>query len=241
MRRGINKFITEKTCKLIGEEHVNNFTTKRIAVLGLGGVGGTALEALTRTGFSKFVLVDADRVEYSNLNRQILFNTDDVELRKVDVAASHLGILADGIEIATYATKITTDNVHEILDEHHLDFIVDAIDDVKAKVALIKYAQEKHIPIIVSVGMGNRLDPTLIEMLPLSKTTDDGLARALRQQCRAAGIDPATVMTVHSKEHPILKSETPYSMMMVPSAAGLFICYHVVRYFMDELLEKEEN
>ena len=113
------------------------------------------------------------------------------------------------------------------------------LDDVKGKVALIKYAKSKNIPIVVSGGMGNRLDPTLIEILPLDKTSDDGLARALRHQCREAGIDISSVMVVHSKEHPIVKSETPYSMIMVPSAAGLFICYYIVKYFMDELIDKE--
>ncbi len=239
MRKGINKFIQERTCKLIGENNVDNFATKRIAVLGLGGVGGTALEALVRSGFTKFVLADCDRVEYSNLNRQILFSADDVELRKVDCAASHLGILTDGIEVSSHAVKITAENIEDILGKYHLDFIVDAIDDVKGKVALIKYAKSKNIPIVVSGGMGNRLDPTLIEILPLDKTSDDGLARALRHQCREAGIDISSVMVVHSKEHPIVKSETPYSMIMVPSAAGLFICYYIVKYFMDELIDKE--
>ena len=241
MRKGINKKIQEKTCGLIGEENVDNFATKRIAILGLGGVGGTALEALVRSGFTKFVLVDCDRVEYSNLNRQILYSSEDVDLRKVDVAATHLGALTDGVEANFVHEKITADNVEEVLGQFRIDFIVDAIDDVKGKVALIKYSKSHNIPIVVSSGMANRLDPTLIEILPLDKTTDDGLARALRHQCRDAGIDCSTVMTIHSKEHAIIKSETPYAMIMVPSAAGLFICYYIVQYFMNELSDLNNN
>ncbi len=237
MRRGINKKIQERTCNLIGEHNVDNFASKRIAIIGLGGVGGTALEALARSGFLKFVLVDCDRVEFSNLNRQILFSSEDVDLRKVDVAASFLGALTDGIEAIFHNEKISEENVEEVLGSHRIDFIIDAVDDVKGKVALIKYAHNHNIPIVVSVGMGNRLDPTLIEILPLDKTTDDPLAKALRHQCRENGIDCSSVMTVHSKEHPLMKSETPNSMIMVPSAAGLFICYYVVKYFMNE----EEN
>lgn len=243
MRKGINKKIQERTCKLVGDANVDNFATKRIAILGLGGVGGTALEALVRSGFSKFVLVDCDRVEYSNLNRQILYSSEDVDLRKVDVAASHLGVLTDGIEASFHHERITEESVERILGQYRLDFIVDAIDDVKGKVALIKYANAHNIPIVVSSGMANRLDPTLIELLPLDKTTDDGLARALRHQCREAGIDTSKIMTIHSKEHPIVKSDTPYAMIMVPSAAGLFICYYIVQYFINELadLNKDED
>lgn len=241
MRKGVNKMIQERTVGLIGAESVDNFATKRIAVIGLGGVGGTALEALARSGFMKFVIVDGDRVDLSNLNRQILYNHDDVDLRKVDCAASKLSSLTDGIDAFFSPNNITPDNVEEILGKYRIDFIVDAIDDIPGKIALIKYADKKNIPIVVTVGMGNRLNPTLIEILPLSKTTDDPLARSLRQKCRKEGIDISKVMTVHSTEHPVVKTDVPMSMIMVPSAAGLFICYYVVNYFMVKPEKENED
>lgn len=238
MIKGINKDIQSRSIGLIGEESIKNFATKRIAILGLGGVGGTALEALARSGFMKFVIVDGDRVDLSNLNRQILYCSDEVGLRKVDCAASHLGCLTDGIDVFFNHSFITPDNVEEILGKYRIDFIVDAIDDILGKIALIKYANKKNIPIVVTVGMGNRLDPTKIEIIPLDKTTDDPLAKSLRQKCRKEGIDCASVMAVHSKEHPLVKTPSPMSMIMVPSAAGLFICYHIVNHFM---IKEEEN
>ena len=214
------------------------FIDKNALVIDIGsGAGFPAIPLKIVRPDLKFVLVDCDRVEFSNLNRQILFSSEDVDLRKVDIAASFLGALTDGIEAISHNEKISEENVEEVLGSHRIDFIIDAVDDVKGKVALIKYAHNHNIPIVVSVGMGNRLDPTLIEILPLDKTTDDPLAKALRHQCRENGIDCSSVMTVHSKEHPLMKSETPNSMIMVPSAAGLFICYYVVKYFMNE----EEN
>ena len=239
MRKGINKKIQERTVGLIGAESVDNFATKRIAVIGLGGVGGTALEALARSGFMKFVIVDGDRVDLSNLNRQVLYTQDDVDLRKVDCAASLLGGLTDGIDAYFSPNFITPDNVEEILGKYRVDFIVDAIDDIPGKIALIKYANKNNIPIVVTVGMGNRLDPTKIEILPLDKTTDDPLARSLRQKFRKEGIDCSKIMTVHSMEHPVVKTEVPMSMIMVPSAAGLFICYYVVKHFMVKSKEEE--
>lgn len=233
MRKGVNKGIQERTVGLIGAANVDNFATKRIAVIGLGGVGGTALEALARSGFMKFVIIDGDRVDLSNLNRQILYNHDDIDLRKVDCAASRLSSLTDGIDAFFSPNKITPDNVEEILGKYQLDFIVDAIDDIPAKIALIKYSKKHDIPLITAVGMGNRLDPSKVQIIPLKKTTDDPLAKALRHRLRKEEINIDNIMAVHSKELPLIKTEVPMSMIMVPSAAGLLICYYVVNYFMN--------
>ena len=241
MRKGVNKGIQERTVGLIGAMNVDNFATKRIAVIGLGGVGGTALEALARSGFMKFVIIDGDRVDLSNLNRQVLYNHDDVDLRKVDSAASKLSSLTDGIDAFFSPNKITPDNVEEILNKYQIDFIVDAIDDVPAKIALIKYSKKYNIPIITTVGMGNRLDPSQVQIIPLKKTTDDPLAKSLRYRLKKDGVDLNGIMAVHSKEHPLIKSEIPMSMIMVPSAAGLLICYYVVNYFMAKPEKENED
>ncbi|MDY0177738.1 MAG: tRNA threonylcarbamoyladenosine dehydratase [Erysipelotrichia bacterium] len=230
----VNKKTQERTIGLIGEEKYKWLRNKRIAIIGLGGVGGTALVSLARSGFLNFVLVDSDRVEYSNLNRQILFSNEDVGLWKVDLAASHLGILTDGARVYSSREKITKDNVKKILGNKKIDFLVDAIDDVEGKIALIDYALEKNIPYIVSLGMGNRLDPRKVTIMPLSKTTYDPLAKKLRLECRKNKIDLKKIITVCSTEQPLLKSKNPQSMIMVPSAAGLTIAYHVINHFLDD-------
>lgn len=231
----INKKIQEKSIALLGERAINLFKGKTIAILGLGGVGGTALVALARSGFMNFFLADSDRVEYSNLNRQILFSAEDVGLRKVDCAMSFLGSLTDGVCASCAHDKITKDNVNQLLDRQKIDFIVDAIDDIEGKLALIKYAKARNIPIVVSGGMGNRVNPTKIEIIPLSDVTHDPLCRKLRTVVRDEGLDPTKIMVVHSTEEPIKKDPKPYSMIMAPAAAGLFICYFVINYFLGEL------
>jgi len=234
----LNRKIQEKSISLLGERAIKSFQDKTIAVLGLGGVGGTALDALARSGFMNFFLVDGDRVDYSNLNRQILYTSADVGLRKVDCALSFLGELTDGICCTCAHDKITSENVDKLLDRCHLDFIIDAIDDVPAKVALIRYALSRDIPIVECGGMGNRVDPTKIEIIPLSEVTHDPLCRKLRSEIKKVGIDDTKIMVVHSSEEPMKKDPTPYAMIMAPSAAGLFICYYVVQHFLN-LLPKE--
>jgi len=231
----LNKKVQEKSISLLGERALNLFSQKTIAILGLGGVGGTALCALARSGFMNFFLVDSDRVDYSNLNRQVLYFQSDVGLRKVDCALSFLGSVTDGINAICVNERISQENASSVLDKDTIHFIVDAIDDVEGKVAVIKYAKSRNIPILVSGGMGNRVNPTKLEILSLDKVTHDPLLRKLRSRVREEGIDPSTIMVVHSTEEPMVKDPKPYSMIMVPSAAGLFICSYVINYFINEL------
>ena len=240
--KGINKQIQENTCNLIGEENVNYFGKKTIAIVGLGGVGSAALNALARSGFMNFVLVDSSRVELANLNRQIIYTAGDVDLRKVDVAGSFLGSLTDGIVCDTIYVKLTDENVEEILGSHKIDYIIEAVDAVEPKITLIKYANKHNIPIIVTAGLSRRLDPTLVEIVPLDKTINDEGARAIRKACLKADIDASKVMCVHSKEHALesRKPDEPSYMVMVPTSAGLFACYYIVQYFIERLEDEKE-
>jgi tRNA A37 threonylcarbamoyladenosine dehydratase len=189
-----------------------------------------------------FILVDSSRVEYSNLNRQLLYTAGDVDLRKVDVAASFLGSLTDGISVECIYATITDENIEELLGSHKIDYIIEAVDNLSAKATLIKYAHKHNIPIIVSAGISGRLDPTLIDITPLDKTRDDASARNIRQFCIKENIDTREVMCVHSKEHPLQeRSDVPNYMIMVPAAAGLFICYYIVQHYIEKLADEKAD
>ena len=220
----------ERCIGLLGEDIYNFIKDKRIAVFGLGGVGGTALECLVRTGFSHLFIVDFDTVSESNLNRQILYIKKDIGTKKVDAAKERIMSISDDIEIDALDMKVN-ESISRVLREKEIDFIVDAIDDVEAKAYLAKYACDNNIPIVVSLGMANRLDPTKVEIIRLNKTTNDPLAKKVRYVFKSHGIDTRNIMSVISKETPKKDGVKLNSIMCVPSSAGLAIAYYILSYF----------
>lgn len=216
----------DRTIKVLGIDKVNSFSDKVILVAGIGGVGGTALEALARSGFTKFILIDFDKVDESNLNRQILFLRKDIGKDKVDVAKEKLLEINPDIEVKLIKEKIDTNSLKDLNEK--IDFVIDAIDYVPGKLELIQFALNKNIPFISSLGMGNRIDPTKVSICKLNQTEGDPLARKIRYECRLLGLELSKINVVFSKEAPLIKSKTPGSMMMVPSSAGLSIARYVI-------------
>ena len=216
----------DRTIKVLGIDKVNSFNNKVILVAGIGGVGGTALEALARSGFTKFILIDFDKVDESNLNRQILFLRKDIGKDKVDVAKEKLLEINPDIEVKLIKEKIDTNSLKDLNEK--IDFVIDAIDYVPGKLELIQFALNKNIPFISSLGMGNRIDPTKVSICKLNQTEGDPLARKIRYECRLLGLELSKINVVFSKEAPLIKSKTPGSMMMVPSSAGLSIARYVI-------------
>ena len=219
--------ILDKTKALLGDEKISTIASKRLLIVGVGGVGGTALEALARSGFKKFVLIDCDVVDISNLNRQILFTQNDIGKLKTDVAKSRLININSEIEALTINSRIGV----EKLDDLHLggiDFIVDAIDSVEGKLHIYEYALRNNIPFISSLGMGNRLDPEKVTLTTLNKTENDPLAKKIRYESRKMGFDIKNIPVVFSSEAPLIKSPKPNSMIMVPSTAGLLIAKYIL-------------
>lgn len=216
----------DRTIKVLGIDKVNSFNDKVILVAGIGGVGGTALEALARSGFTKFILIDYDKVDESNLNRQILFLRKDIGKDKVDVAKEKLLEINPDIEVKLIKEKIDTNFLKDLNEK--IDFVIDAIDYVPGKLELIQFALNKNIPFISSLGMGNRIDPTKVSICKLNQTEGDPLARKIRYECRLLGLELSKINVVFSKEAPLIKSKTPGSMMMVPSSAGLSIARYVI-------------
>lgn len=235
----INDKIQERTIELIGENNLSKIQKAKIAVFGLGGVGGTALMSLARSGFLNFFLVDSDCVEHSNLNRQILFSNSDINFPKVEQATNFLFNLSENIKVESRFERIGEENIEKLLEGQDIDYVVDAIDDINGKIAIIKYCNERKIPVIISLGMANRLDPRKVEITTLDKTNYDPLAKKLRTECRKNNLYLSKITAICSVEKPLLKNKRPSSMMAVPSTAGLLICYYVINYFLES--EKKEG
>lgn len=221
-----------KSIELIGKDNFNLLQSKTIMIIGLGGVGGSAFISLLRSGFKNFIIIDFDVVDETNLNRQLLFNVKDIGLNKVDCAANYAFSVNCNVNITKLNLKIDS-NTLNALSGFNIDYIVDAIDDVDAKISLYEYASKNNIKIISSLGMGNRLNPSKIIFTTLKKTYNDPLAKKIRYLCRSKGIDLNSINVVFSNEQPLIKSAKPYSMIMVPCSAGLNICYYIINYFLN--------
>jgi len=222
----------ERTITLIGEENFQKLQKATVMLVGLGGVGGYAGEALVRSGIGKLIVIDKDEVEASNLNRQIIATEDTVGQQKVEVFAQRARSINPDVQIIKHAAFMNEENLEEFFREK-VDFVIDAIDTLSSKVALWKYCQENNIGIISCLGTAKKLDPTKLQITTLAKTDTDPMAKALRQIARRKEVD-LHVPVVFSREEPINKSsEMLGSMMFVPASAGILCASYVVRQLID--------
>ena len=219
----MDKDIYSRSIGLLGEDNFKAIQSKVIAVFGLGGVGGTALEALARTGFQHFIIVDFDKVDPSNLNRQILYTAKDIGHPKVEVAKDRLLSINPQLDIKVFEGKAQDFDFNQ-----KIDFIVDAIDDVEGKLFLLRQVQEREIPQIMSLGMANRFNPEQVHIAKLNQTRNDPLAKKVRYMVKKAGLDISKVYVVISDELPQKNEQKLYSTMMVPSSAGLSIAKYIL-------------
>ena len=224
----MNKEIFARSIGLLGDENFKKIQDKVIAIFGLGGVGGTALEALARTGFQHFILVDFDKVDSSNLNRQILYVYEDIGKAKVEVAKKRILSINPDADIKVYNLK-----AQEFDFNQKIDFIVDAIDDVNGKLYLLKKSQEKEMPSIMSLGMANRFNPEQVKICKLNQTKNDPLAKKIRYMAKKEELDLSLINVVISEEIPQKNGEKLYSTMMVPSSAGLSIAKFILHSIID--------
>ena len=225
----MNKIDFKRSVGLLGIDTFNQIKNSKILIVGLGGVGGTAFESLLRSGFKNFYLIDKDKVDPTNLNRQILYKENDIGVSKVDAAKKHALEINKEANITVYDTDINSFDLDNL--DKDINFIIDAIDNVEGKIKLAKLASENNINFIMSLGMANRINPTKIEIKRLDKTTDDPLAKKVRYEIKKLGIDTKNIMSVVSSETPIKDGTNLHSMMMVPSSAGLTIAYYITRCF----------
>ena len=223
-----------RTERLLGADAMERLAASRVAVFGVGGVGGYAVEALARSGVGTLDLIDNDKVCESNLNRQIIALHSTLGQYKVDVAAQRARDINPDITVNAHKLFYTPETAGE-LDFRSYDYIIDAIDTVTGKLDLAVKAQEYQIPVISSMGAGNKLDPGRFVVTDLAKTTMDPLARIMRKELKKRGVPCLKV--VYSKETPIpavaLESDhgrhAPGSVSFVPSVAGLILAGEVVR------------
>ena len=239
-----------RTELLIGKESIERLNNAKVAIFGIGGVGSFVVESLARAGVQNFIIVDDDKVCLTNLNRQIIATYKTIGKYKVDVAKERILDINPKANVETYKEFFMPDS-KEILDES-VSYVVDSVDTVTAKIELVMRANKINIPIISSMGTGNKLDPTRFEVTDIYKTSVCPLAKVMRKELKARGIKKLKV--VYSKEVPIKPKETdeiscknhcvcppgtkrkctaknqiPGSISFVPSVAGLIIAGEVIK------------
>jgi len=226
---------TNRTELLIGKEGIEKLKKSKVAIYGIGGVGSFVVEGLTRSGIGEFVLIDNDVVSSSNINRQIHANTNTIGKRKIDVMKQRILEINPEAIVNVYMANEIEEGEESLICED-FSYVVDAVDTVKTKLKVILKAKELNVPIISSMGMGNKIDPTKIEVSEIRKTSVCPLARVIRQELRDRKIKHLKV--IYTKEEPrkltkIVIQEngkkTPGSISFVPSVAGLIISSEVVK------------
>ncbi|MEG0022294.1 MAG: ThiF family adenylyltransferase [Bacilli bacterium] len=211
---------------LVGD--IDNIINKTILIIGIGGVGGYALEALARSGVGNLIIIDNDKIDITNINRQIIALHSNIGKLKVDVAYDRIKDINPSCNIIKYPILLDEINIYDILNKHKVDYIVDACDTLKVKKELIRFASSKNIKLISSMGTGNKLDPTKLEITDIRKTEYDPIARILRKMVKDEKIKNK-IIVVASKEQPI-KTNTNIiaSNSFVPSTAGLLIASYII-------------
>lgn len=225
----------ERTGLLLGEEAVALLQKKRVAVFGVGGVGGFTVEALARSGVGAIDLIDKDEVSVTNINRQIIATHKTVGRAKVEVMKERIQEINPDCRVTAHECFYLPETAEEFSFSDY-DYIVDAVDTVTAKLELAVQAKEAGTPIISSMGAGNKLDPSRFEVADISKTSVCPLARVMRRELKKRGITHLKV--VYSKEEPLMPNRQiaeegrrmlPGSVAFVPSVAGLMIAGEVIR------------
>lgn len=232
-----------RTELLIGSDNLNKLAACTIAVFGVGGVGSHCIEALARSGIGRLILVDNDTVSLTNINRQSIAVHSTVGKHKTQVMKNRIQDINPDCRVITFEAFVLPDNLPPLLDgiDGSIDYIIDAIDTVSAKIALAQYAVSREIPMIASMGTGNKLHGELFEIADLSTTSICPLCRVMRRELKKRGIEHLKVL--YSKETPLKplaeteeetsKRATPGSISFVPPVAGLLIAGEVIRDIID--------
>ncbi len=226
-----------RTRLLLGQDGLDRLAAARVAVFGVGGVGGYVVEALARSGVGALDLIDSDTVDATNLNRQIIATVDAIGRSKVEVAAERVASINPSCVVRAHQCFFLPETAGQF-DFAAFDYVVDAVDTVSAKIALVEAAFAAGVPIVSSMGAGNKLDPTAFRVADIYETSVDPLARVMRRELRRRGIPSLKV--VYSTEPPLVPADddmavkdgtrpAPGSVAFVPSVAGLILGGEVVK------------
>ena len=224
-----------RTELLLGKEALQTLAAKRVAVFGVGGVGGFACEALARSGIGTLDLFDKDTVSISNLNRQIIATYDTIDTYKVDAMKNRIMSINKHAVVNTHPVFYLPENANDY-DFSEYDYVIDAVDTVTAKLEIVMQAKKAGVPVISAMGAGNKLDPTRFEVADIKNTSVCPLAKVMRKELKKRGIDGLKV--VYSKEQPLVpqyevKPDTrkvaPGSVAFIPSVVGLIIASEVIK------------
>ena len=216
--------------KVIGTDNLNTLKNKSVLVLGVGGVGGYVCEALARSNIGTLILVDYDIVDETNINRQIIALNSTIGRKKVDVLEERIKDINKSCKVIKIDEFIDKDNIAKLF-ENKIDFLCDACDTVSTKKEIIRLCLENNINFVSSMGTGNKLDPSKLEITDIRKTINDPLARIIRKYIKDNKINKK-VMVLSSSELPIKTGDrTPGSTAFVPSSAGLLIASYIIRKF----------
>ncbi len=223
--------IKTRTESLIGASAVEKISRAKIIVFGIGGVGSFVAEALARSGIASIAIVDNDTVNVTNINRQLIALHSTLGRKKVDVMAERLYDINPSINVQKfdfYYDNETADNI----DLSQYDYIIDAIDKVTSKIIIIERAAVAMVPIISSMGTGNKLNPSSFEIADIYSTSVCPLARVMRTELKKRGIEKLKVL--YSREEPVLRKREPASISFVPGSAGLIIAGEVIKDLVGE-------
>lgn len=230
----------ERTIQLLGEERVRTYRDCHVLVVGLGGVGGVATEMLARAGIGKLTIVDADTIQPSNINRQIVATHSQIGRAKASVLAERLRDINPDIELEVVEEFLQDDNMQELLARSRYDYVVDAIDSLSPKVHLIRLAREYGLPIVSSMGAGAKRNPALVQQGDLSRSYNCNLARALRKRLRKYGISKGVPVVFSSEladDEAIVevsgercKRSTAGTISYMPAVFGIHIASYVLEH-----------
>ncbi len=222
----------EREIKLIGEENLEKIKSKTVAVVGVGGVGGYAVESLVRAGISKLIIIDYDIVDITNLNRQIISLQSNIGKYKTDVIKERINNINPDCNVITINTKLNEENLYLLFNEKP-DYIIDACDSLKVKEMLILECKKRKIKLISSMGTGNKLNPELLKITDIRKTSYDPLAKKIRKFVVDNKIK-GKVMVVSSVEQPKKVEGVISSISFVPPISGLLCTSYVINDILKE-------
>lgn len=215
----------ERTIQLVGIDNFNKIKNTTVLVVGLGGVGGYAVESLVRSGIHNLILIDHDTIDITNINRQIISTSKNIGNSKVDEFKQRIIEINPKCNITTHQIFLDRTN-YNILDNYQIDYIIDCCDSVDTKKLLIDYSLEKNIKLISSMGTANKLDPTKLQIIDIKKTSYDPLAKILRKYVNDLKTNKK-IIVVSSTEQPV-KRECLSTLIFVPATAGLLCSNYVI-------------